>query len=262
MAENAEKVAADWIWDAWQRGEVLADLPPELKPQSRAAGYAAQACLARPPHERLAGWKIAATSTAGQSHIGVDGPLAGRVFENRVAQPGATISIKNNRMRVCEPEFAFRFGSDVAPRETAYTVDEVLAQVSDLHLTLELPDSRFEDFANAGGPTLIADNACAHDLVVGPAVTADWRAIDLATHPVTGHVAGRIEREGTGANVLGDPRVALTWLVNELSALGQEVAAGQLVTTGTTMVPLEIVEGDDVMADFGELGQIQVHIAA
>ena len=38
------------------------------------------------------------------------------------------------------------------------------------------------------------------------------------------------------------------------------MSAGQIVTTGTTMVPLEIVEGDDVMADFGVLGQIQVHI--
>ena len=262
MAENAKKAAADWIWDAWQRGEVLDDLPPELKPLTRAEGYAAQACLPRPPHERLAGWKIAATSAAGQSHIGVDGPLAGRVFQHRVAQPGATIPIKNNRMRVAEPEFAFRFGSRLAPRDTAYTVDEVLAHVSDLHLTLELPDSRFKDFANVGGPTLIADNACAHDLVVAPAVTADWRAIDLATHAVTGHVAGRTERDGTGANVLGDPRVALTWLVNELSALGEEVGTGLLVTTGTTMVPLEIVEGDDVMADFGALGQVQVHIAA
>ena len=34
------------------------------------------------------------------------------------------------------------------------------------------------------------------------------------------------------------------------------------MTTGTSVVPLEIVEGDDVMADFGVLGQIQVNVAA
>ncbi|MGI9478876.1 MAG: 2-keto-4-pentenoate hydratase [Hyphomicrobiaceae bacterium] len=260
MAESTAQLAADWIWDAWQRGEVLDDLPPELKPKTRAEGYAAQDCLARAPSERLAGWKIAATSAAGQSHIGVDGPIAGRVFDNRVVKPGATLSIKNNRMRVCEPEFAFRLGEDLSVRDTPYSVDEVLARVSDLHLALELPDSRFKDFAAVGGPTLIADNACAHDLVVGPPVTADWRALDLSKHAVTGHVAGRIERDGSGANVLGDPRIALTWLVNELSAIDHVLSAGLIVTTGTTMVPLEIVEGDDVMADFGDLGQVQVHI--
>ncbi len=260
MAESTAQRAADWIWDAWQRGEVLDDLSADLKPQTREEGYAIQACIGRPPSDRLAGWKIAATSTAGQSHIGVDGPLAGRIFENRVTEPGATISIKNNRMRVAEPEFAFRLGCDIAPRTTPYSIEEVLACVSDLHLAFELPDSRFNDFAAVGGPTLIADNACARDLVVGPAVAADWRTLDLSTHAITGHVAGRIERDGSGANVLGDPRIALSWLVNELSAVDQDISAGQIVTTGTTLVPLEIVEGDDVMADFGVLGQIQVHI--
>ena len=260
MAESTAQVAADWIWDAWERGEVIDDLPPHLKPQSRDEGYAIQACLMRPPSDVVAGWKIAATSAAGQSHIGVDGPLAGRIFENRVVQPGATLPIKDNRMRVCEPEFAFRLGADVAPREQPYTVDEVMARVGDLHLAFELPDSRFKDFAVVGGPTLIADNACARDLVVGPAVETHWRTLDLSAHAITGHVAGRIEREGNGANVLGDPRVALTWLVNELSALGETLLSGQFVTTGTTMVPMEIVEGDDVMADFGVLGQIQAFV--
>lgn len=260
MTETTAQLAADWIWDAWERGDVIDDLPPHLKPQTRDEGYAIQDCFGRPPSDQVAGWKIAATSAAGQSHIGVDGPLAGRIFENRIVAPGATLSIKDNRMRVCEPEFAFRLGDDIAPRATPYSVDEVLAAVSDLHLAFELPDSRFSAFADVGGPTLIADNACARDLVVGPAVTSDWRALDLSTHAIIGHVAGRTEREGSGANVLGDPRVALTWLVNELSTINHHLSAGHIVTTGTTMVPLEIVEGDDLMADFGVLGQIQVHI--
>jgi 2-keto-4-pentenoate hydratase len=260
MTETNAQFAADRIWEAWENGEVLDDLPEQLKPKTREDGYAIQACLARPPMDELAGWKIAATSAAGQGHIGVDGPLAGRIFANRIQKPGATVSIQTNRMRVCEPEFAFRFGEDIAPRDAPYSVDEVMAAVSDLHLAFELPDSRFKDFASVGGPTLIADDACARDLILGPPVTADWRSIDLSQHAITGHVAGRIEREGSGGNVLGDPRAALAWLVNEMSALGQELSAGQFVTTGTTMVPLEIVEGDDVMADFGELGQIQVYI--
>lgn len=261
MDDSTASTAAETIWNLWQDGDVTEDLSADLKPTSRADGYAIQAKLGDLGGP-LAGWKIAATSAAGQKHIGVDGPLAGRVFESRVREPGSTISIGRNRMRVAEPEFAFRLAEDIAPNEAAYPVDEVMSMVSDLHLAFELPDSRFADFASVGGPTLIADNACAHDLVVGPAVTSDWRAIDLSKHPVTGHVAGRIEREGSGANVLGDPRVALAWLVNELSSLGITLHAGELVTTGTSVMPLEIVEGDDLMADFGPLGQIQLYIAA
>jgi 2-keto-4-pentenoate hydratase len=72
---------------------------------------------------------------------------------------------------------------------------------------------------------------------------------------VTG-TARSYTRDGVGANVLGDPRTALVWLVNELSQLGLTLAAGQFVTTGTCVVPLEIVVGDTVEADFGALGRM------
>ena len=44
---------------------------------------------------------------------------------------------------------------------------------------------------------------------------------DLVQHAVTAHRNGEVVGTGSGANVLGDPRVALTWLVNELSTHGR-----------------------------------------
>jgi 2-keto-4-pentenoate hydratase len=249
------------IWQHWRDGTVMDDLPPDLKPHTRAAGYAIQAHLESHSAEPRRGWKIAATSVAGQRHINVDGPLAGRLLAEKLHAPGAEISIATNRMRVAEPEFAFRLGQTVHARGREYGVDEVLAMVSALHLAIELPDSRFSDFTAVGGPALIADNACARELVVGPEVTADWRTLDLSRHEVHCKVGARYERDGIGSNVLGDPREALAWCVNEVSALGIDIAAGEIVTTGTCAVPLEIEPGDLVEADFGVLGSISVQIA-
>jgi 2-keto-4-pentenoate hydratase len=254
--------AATILWDAWHSGSVIGALPEQCRPATRAEGYAMQAEFDRLSGNTRVGWKIAATSAAGQRHIGVDGPLVGRIFATRMHKPGAVVPLVQNRMRVAEPEFAFRFGRTLAPRATPYTVDEVMAAVESLHLALELPDSRFADFAAVGGPALIADNACAHELVLGAAVTADWRSIDLSSHPVHARIAGRYDRAGSGANVLGDPRVALTWSVNELSSLGIPMSAGEFVTTGTSVVPLELVPGDHVSADFGPLGTIAVALAS
>ncbi len=236
------------------------ELPHDLKPATREAGYAIQACFERYSSKPRAGWKIAATSAAGQRHINVGGPLAGRLLAEHICEDGASVCIEGNRMRVCEPEFAFRFREDMPPRSVPYSLSEVMANVADLHLTLELPDSRYANFTRVGGPSLIADNACAGDLIVGLPVTANWRGIDLAAQKVRGRVAGRYDREGAGANVFGSPAVALTWLVNELSDLGIGVRRGELVTTGTCMTPLEIEEGDRVEADFGFLGSISVRI--
>jgi 2-keto-4-pentenoate hydratase len=74
---------------------------------------------------------------------------------------------------------------------------------------------------------------------------------------VHAEVRGRYARDGSGAAVLGDPRLALTWLVNELSTFGETVRAGQVVITGTCMGPLEIQEGDQVRTDFGALGSLE-----
>ncbi len=254
------RATAETLWSLWQKGEVIEALPVRQRPTTRGEGYAAQAELDRLSGNTRVGWKIAATSVAGQKHIGVDGPLAGRIFAGRLHRPGAMLPIAHNRMRVAEPEFAFRFGRTLLPRTTPYSQPEVMAAVATLHLAIELPDSRFADFARVGGPSLIADNACAHELVLGNAVGADWRALDLSQHRVRARVGTRYERDGVGANVLGDPLIALTWIVNELSALGIAMAEGEFVTTGTCAVPLEILPGDHVRADFGSLGTIDARV--
>jgi 2-keto-4-pentenoate hydratase len=61
--------------------------------------------------------------------------------------------------------------------------------------------------------------------------------------------------------VLGDPRVALAWLANELRGLGLTLRAGEVVTTGTCHPPLPIQAGDHFAVDFGVLGQVSVGFA-
>jgi 2-keto-4-pentenoate hydratase len=240
----------------WRDGTKLDALEPRLRPQSRAEGYAVQAALSG----KLFGWKIAATSESGQKHINVAGPMAGRILSDTVIADGGTASMKGNAMRVGEPEFCFRMGRDLAPRPALYGVDEVLAAVDTLHPAIEIPDSRFADFASAGEAQLIADNACAHLFVLGAPTAADWRAMDLVEERPEITLRGQ-RYAGHGKNVLGDPRVALTWLANELRGLGIPLRAGEVVTTGTCHPPLPIQAGDQFAVDFGVLGKVSVGFA-
>jgi len=251
--------AAKTLHDHWQAGTKLSALAGSQRPRDRNEGYAVQAAMEQYASGKVFGWKIAATSEAGQKHINVPGPLAGRIYEERVIPDGGAASMAGNAMRVGEPEFAFRMGRSLPPRPAPYTVDEVLAAVGSLHPAIELPDSRFADFVSAGEAQLIADNACAHLFVLGPATTADWRAVDLVEEkPV---VMLRGERyTGHGKNVLGDPRVALAWLANELRQLDITLRAGEVVTTGTCHPPLPIQAGDRMDADFGAFGRVSVSL--
>jgi 2-keto-4-pentenoate hydratase len=244
----------------WRDGTKLDALETSLRPESRADGYAIQATLETHSLGKLFGWKIAATSEAGQKHINVAGPLAGRIMSDTVIADGGTASMKGNEMRVGEPEFAFRMGRDLPPRVAPYTVDEVLAAVETLHPAIEIPDSRFTDFARAGEAQLIADNACAHLFVLGAATSANWRAMDLVEERPQITLRGQ-HYTGHGKNVLGDPRIALAWLANELRGLGLILRAGEVVTTGTCHPPLPIEAGDRFAVNFGALGKVSVGFA-
>jgi 2-keto-4-pentenoate hydratase len=255
-AEDIQRSAAS-LWEHWQQRRRMAALPEPGRPASRAEGYAIQARLAEISGQRVVGWKIAATSPAGQAHIRVDGPIAGRLLQDRVLDDGATMSLDRNLMRVAEAEFAFMLGRDLRRRDHAYDVDEVMAAVSALHLAIEVPDSRYEDFKVVGAPQLIADDACASWFVLGPEVLVGWRAVDLSRHGVEGHKNGAVAAHGTGANVLGDPRVAMTWMANEMRQFGDGLRAGEFVTTGTCIVPIPVDPGDRVRMDFGAFGSVE-----
>src|SRR5438874_13375981 len=260
MNEQDMQAACDLPYRHWREGTRLDSLPPELRPDSRAQAYAVQRCIEAYTAAPLYGWKIAATSIAGQKHIGVDGPLAGRLLAERVIADGRACVLGNNLMKVAELEFAFRMGRDLPPRPEPYTEAEVMAAVASLHPAIEIPDSRYAHFETVGLAQLVADNACAHRFVLGPAAPEDWRKLDLAAHPGRALKNGALAGEGISSNVLGGPVTALTWLANELSQHGMTLAAGQVVTTGTCLMPLAIAAGDHSEGDLGALGQVSVTI--
>src|SRR5436190_17048224 len=209
MERGQVAAASQTLHEHWRAGTKLAALERGQRPSSRAEGYALQAAIARFSTAHLFGWKIAATSEAGQKHINVAGPMAGRILTETVIADGGTASMAGNEMRVAEPEFAFRMRVDLPARSAPYSVQQVLDAVDTLHPAIEIPDSRFADFVGAGEAQLIADNACAHLFVLGPATTVDWRSMNLIEHRPLIAMRGEIF-SGHGKNVLGDPRVALT----------------------------------------------------
>lgn len=266
MTPDIAREAAALLWRHRCAGTVLHELPPALRPHTAAEGYAIQAALPGVAGRSVVGWKIAATSQAGQAHINVGAPLAGRILSGGVIDAGSVVSLAGNRMRVVEPEFAFCIGRSVAPRAAPYTMDEVRGAVASLHPAFEIPDSRYAEFTRAGQAQLIADDACCGPFVFGAAAPAHWRELDLPAHGVSARVSNgsglRFMREGSGRAALGDPLSALAWLANELSALGITLEAGQFVSTGTCMAPLQVQPGDAVQADFGMLGSLTMRLAA
>ena len=132
--------AAEIIWNSWKNGKKINTLPIELTPHNRTEAYEIQETLQALSNSEIAGWKIAATSLDGQRHIGVNGPLAGRILKDKTFKPNDIAVLGNNKMAVAEPEFAFKIAKTLEPNNYLYSPDEVTSLVEDLHLAIELPD--------------------------------------------------------------------------------------------------------------------------
>ena len=226
-----------------------------------AEAYAVQDALVALQSGRRVGYKIGATSKRAQTYLGLEGPLLGQVLESTIFGSPAEIPSNGLVFALAEPEFAFRLLEDLPARERPFERERVEAAVRVLVPAIEIVTSVWDGWTDQGAFALIADNGAHGCLVLGEDVE-DWRSSDLAELRVRIEINGAPMGEGTGANCLGHPLNALTWLANEIAERGEGLRAGEVVTTGV-VTPFHYLEfGDEVVADFGRLGRVSLRYMA
>jgi 2-keto-4-pentenoate hydratase len=253
--------AAQLLSEARIKHVRLAELPTSAKPQNTEEAYQCQAAvignLLAHYGGKVAGYKIACTNAIAQRQLSVREPFYGHLTSAFCFETPARIDHSQFFMRVVEAEFGFLIGRDLPPKSSPYSSEEIVDAVEGVMPSIEVVDSRFDDWLTIGALSLIADNACNAAWVHGPLVE-NWKYLDLAQQPVRVFVNGSLVWEGNGAAVLGHPLNALQWLVNALAAGGIGLERGQYVTTGVTTEVYMAERGDRALADFGEIGQAEV----
>ena len=253
--------AAEFLHDLRQKREIVSRLPDNVRPRDAAEGYEVQQALV----ERLktdgngtvVGYKVACTSQAAQQMLGVDGPFYGRILSHLVYESPARLKRSAFAQALTEPEFAFRLKADVPVTSEPYTAETIRPFLGELIPVFEIVDYHYHDFAEAGGPSLVANNALLGAAIFGRPI-ADWEHIDLVNHQIRLSVNGEPFSEGTGAAALGSPLTVMAWLANRLHAADVTIKASQRVMTGTVTDVRRVVAGDVIEADYGELGSISV----
>jgi 2-keto-4-pentenoate hydratase len=260
-AADADRRAAEVLHAARRDRSPVASLPEGMRPHDLAEAYAIQAEGLALAGDRLAGFKIGATSRHAQEFLHLDVPFYGSITDKEILDSPATLRLDDFNFCLIEPEFAVRLGADLAPGVAAYGRAEVAAAVAAVHPAIEVVTSAYgDDWVEAGALALIADNGVHGCLVLGPA-TEDWRGLDLAEHQVTLRRNGIVKGIGHGANALGHPLDALAWLANQAVAGGRGLKAGDIITTGVVTPFLHAEDGDTFVADFGPLGEVRLNMA-
>lgn len=253
--------AADFLCALRVTSRQVAALPAAIRPADLTAAYQIQdrlvdQLLQKQGGQRI-GYKIACTNEIAQRQLQIDAPLFGQLLSSSTYTSPTTLAPDDFLVRIIEMEFAFQMAQDVPISTLPYTQESIAAFVGVVLPGIEIVSHRFEDWAKVGAPSVAADNAI-HGAWIHGTPSADWRSLDLAQHKANLTVNGRTVRHGQGSAVLGHPLNVVAWLANELPHYGKQLKRGDFITTGVVSEIYLAQPGDQLRADFGGLGVVEV----
>ncbi len=234
----------------------ITDLPPALVPATNDAGYAVNRLVARDLGWEPLGWKIAGTTPEVREKLRLDAPIYGRTYRPFAAPSPARLVTADLLDPLIECEVFVTLARDLPPRDTPWTMPEVVAAIGTVQAGIEVAECRFPNAALPPLPAILADGAASGRYVFGDPIP-DWQA-GLATIDVILETDGVLRRRGNGAEVMGDPLRPLLWLAEELRRWGEGLSAGETVSTGSTTGMVPVRNTRHVRAVFG--GQAEVVI--
>ncbi|HWC78524.1 MAG TPA: fumarylacetoacetate hydrolase family protein [Pseudonocardiaceae bacterium] len=233
------------------------DTDPEL---GMAEGYAIQQELVKlllaDGDDRIAGYKVGATSKAAQQMFGLYEPDLGPVLASTVYADGARVSVGEFIAPKLEAEIVFVLGGRLAG--PGVTAEDVRAAVTGVGAAVEIVDSRIKDWR-----IKLADTIA--DLASNGAVATSGNLVPLSEIDprLTGmllHRNGELIDMGVGAAALGNPVEVVAWLANRLGDMGGALEPGHLIMTGSLHAPVPMRPGDVFVAEFDRLGTITVNV--
>ena len=260
MEQSARTEAANRLLAAYTTREAIAPLTATYEGMSLDDAYAvqlAQVAERTAQGRTVTGHKVGLTSRAMQELLGVDQPDYGHLFGDFFHGEHEPIPVAAFLQPRIEPEIGFVLKAPL--QGPGVTVEEALAAIDYVVPSLEIVDSRIEDWKITLLDT-IADNASSGAAVLGATYTAVG-AVDLALSECVFTRNGEVVGGGTGAAVLGSPVNALVWFANTLGARGVALEAGHVVLPGAVCAMVPIEPGDTFTATFSGLGSVTASFA-
>jgi 2-keto-4-pentenoate hydratase len=246
--QQAERIVA--VFRARQPIDIL---PDELIPGDLDEAYRVRdqfEALEAPRRGAVVGYKIGLTTPIMQQLCGVDEPCYGAMFASEIRHSPAEVRVANYCRVGIETEIAMRLGADLPDGGGRARVE---AAVDSCMAAIEVLEDLRHDYKRLSARSMVVGNVWNEGCVLGAPVT-DWRKLDLAAATSRLTINGKEIGGGKGADVMGNPLNALSWLADKLAADGRPLKRGMVVMTGS-MVPIQFpVRGDRAVVEVSGLG--------
>ncbi len=226
-------------------------------PKSETEAYNVQTKMIAASGLEVVGWKIGATVESLFPVLGVAQPFLGPLFKPYIYDNGAEIkAISSTKI---ETEIAIRLKSDLPARKVAYSRTEIEAAVQSIHPSFEIIEVRFDGELTGAGFRAIADGGLNGAVVLGPEIT-NWTDYNIENYPVSLTVNGNVVCDGNFSVLLWDHVFdALSWSLAQPILSQRGFQTNDIIMTGTSTGMIPVLAGDQVVADFGKMGDVRTH---
>ena len=209
---------------------------------------------------KVIGYKIGLTSRAMQRVMKIDTPDYGVLLDDMLFPDKAEIKVANFLDPQIEVELAFvlkerLFGENVTPEQVMAATDYVIP-------SFELIAARSYRVHPKTGYTrtvydTISDNAPNAGIIMGGRKVTP-KEVDLRWCGAIVKLNGVIEQTGLAAAVLDHPANGICWIAKRFAPHGIALEPGQILLSGSFTAPIKVKTGDQVTAEYGDLGDISV----
>lgn len=243
LTANEEKFAQA-LYQAYTTQQPLTEKDWQSTVTDDASAYQVQARLTALKNETVGGYKVSLTSEQTQKMFDSDSPLYGAQVKSHFLAAPVTRSLKTLMEPLVEVELEFRAKEDLKPTDSLSD----LMKKTTVAAGMEVPDSRFADWFPKLSKYMVMSDAAVGGLVL--------HGKEFDTNKVFNDVAAATNvkcelfhdekkvTEGLSSEVLGNPLKSLHWLVTKLAEQGKPFSAGQMVSSGTFVLPPKLTVGN------------------
>jgi len=252
------KIANAFV-EARRAGTAIAEYPGD-RPTDLATAYAIQDCTLSLWDKKPGGWKVGKINPPDDARLGANrltGPaLADSIFE--AGSQAHKFSTFHGGFAAAEAEFMLRLAPQSGPLPT--TPAEAMEWIDEIRIGIEIASSPYAAINKDGPCVTVSDHGNNAGLLLGPTLPRElWAAIDEieVLLDVNGTTVGR----ATTASMLDGPFGAARFLLENLAQRGIAPKAGWWISSGAITGVHEVSPGDEVVARFEGIGEVQALIA-
>ena len=202
------------------------------------------------------GYKIGCTNKSIQKELGVNCPIFGPIFKNKIINSNKTIYIKEFTKVGVECEIYIKISKEVN-ENTNYNINNIRNFIANYGVSLELVENRFFDIKKNKIEHIIIDGSLGNSIILGKEISNN----SLNFSKLIGKLLINKKEvySNSASTILGDPLNALLWYFDQKLSLNKFIKKNEIISLGSITPLLWIDYPCNVEAGIDGLGKCSIN---